>query len=1272
MIANNDESTAHRSLKFSKAIISTPQKPIATKDLLTRLQQLSDELSTIDQENPDLPSFQKIKDDLVNPKLIKSANVGVQAYVCCAIADILRIYAPDAPFTANNLSAIFRAMFNQFRKLADPNNPYFQQQCYLLKRLAEVRSIILITDIKDSEELIESVFNVFYDLSNKEFPTRLEPLISDILSEVMAEAEVVPHNVLKLILDKLLSHSSTDSMITPRAKISNPGFNFSVSICEANLDRMSRQVAQYFSEMLYESSGQIDNTNDKVNSIRALEGLKKIHKLSIQIWNYVPGLLNSVMGLIDDELNADDETIRSLATETIGQMIGCPAASHNFILTFKDTWVNWLKKTLDVSSTVRSKWIEQLPLIFNNQHNATSEVATELCNGLNKCLLDVDEKVRLFSCISIEKVPFEKFTRICNKEIMTTLFQLIRERNPDIRNQAIKVLSNHCNQYFNAVEKNEKIDFGGKGKEESDELEQEIFQQIPNQLLSLIYINQKDITSSVDLCLFEKLLPFENNTVLRANRLCQFFSTLDEKSKKSFFAINQRQQQYSNALKSFVELCEQYGKVGSLNEADSSGMGSQVILSKLEKTIKWFCVSIPDGFNAFSCFERFYKLKNFRFLHLMKLCISPESDFGTVKNSMKELLTKLTNPKYLRLEDERNNISTSDMVSCFKLLLYRSSMIFYNKSNIIELINYSKGETHEWNSISDEILTNVSAIIPDVFKNQVSNLIELIQDNDTRTIPRGNCLKTVYRFIKKYPDLYPKDNSFSETLETLCVKGSPYEAKYALKLIEFSLRKELYCSELVDKVYPIDIKKTNLATSLTTIAQLFVVDPLVIENVASDLTTALIKEILLVNDSSLAKTENEEENFLPSYSDLQRDNGEYPKLLEKLCVLDIFTNRLRAFSEHEMSKEEISEVAKPIIKLFVTIISNGGEIVKDIETPKLYQLHLRLKAGLCLLKLAKFKSYNDYFTTDVLNRLVYLVQDQNPNIRNVFLAKLQKYLSKYLIPEKFLSLVYFMNNDPDKEIYFTVKTWIKSMHKRLEAKQDIKLEKSLIRLIHLISHNASFTTKIEAEPLEAYKFALETFVFYMNNIIKSDNISLLYYVASRVKQFRDGLINQSLYETQPFPQEVNNLYCCAELCQLIVKEFSVAKNWPILSWPGKIQLPNDLFNPMMSTNEAQTIISKVYIPDEIQAELRNLMRLNLVSMNKKRNNTVLGNGTNSGNKKPKKPKTKKLKPKEYKRKRAPICDEPLRQSNRKKNSINYGDVDSDVDMENDDDEISYV
>lgn len=1236
-------------LRFKKPIISTVNEPIPTKELLSRLQILTDELSAVHQDQVDIETFASIKKDLANKKLLKHANVGVQAYVCCGISDILRIYAPDAPFTANELSQIFRAFFQQFKKLADTENPYFQQQNYLLKRLAEVRSVILITDLPDAQQLIESMFEIFYDLSTKKFPARLEPLVSDILSEIISESDVVPHNVLKMILNKFLTNFPEESAITSglKSNISNPGFNFSLSICEANLDRMSRQVAQFFSEMLYESTShaeRAENNNDrsntskdKINQVQAIESLRKIHKLSIQIWKAIPELLGSVMGLFNDELNTDDEKIRILATETIGNMIGASpsvsvVAKANFIIAHRETWLNWLKKTLDVSPAVRCKWVEQLPQIINSSNSSTSDISTELCNGVTKCLLDTDERVRLTACISIERIPFDKFTsRVCNKNIMSTLSQLIREKNPEIRNEIIKILGNLYNQYFEAKANNKVLDFGSNNEVDSNELEKSIYYGIPNQIISLIYINDKNITSAVDICIFEKLLPFESNGIKRVDRLAQFYNNLNEKSKASFFAINKRQRQISDVLQTFVETAEAYSKLGSINDnneekenmrndsgkSDSENMtaeGKRETLIKMDKIINWLCVSFPDGLNTHACLEKLFKLKNFRFFYLIKVCISPESDYNTIKNSMKELLNKLTNAKNIRLEDERSNVSTTDMVSNFKILLYRASVILYNKSNMTELINYSKDSKHGWNCAANEILENVSVLIPEVLKFHVNSLTDIlinaegIIDRDSE-FSISNNLRTIYHFIKRFPDLFPTDLNFTESLKSLATNGSPREATYSIKVLGLSSKKELYGSAIINSIYPLDVNHTHFVTHLSAIAELFLVDPLSVEDLASDLTVLLIKEILLQN------RKNDEENLIENEtwiddSMLDCNFEKYTTLYEKILALRIFVNRLKSidksFSNKSEPTEEAISVAQPIFKLLLSIIGNGGEIVKEkagtLSTPKVYQLKLRLTAGLYLLKLAKCPIFNHMFTHSTINRLIYLLQDHNDDVRHDFLMKLEKDLSDESVSERFLPLIFFMGHEPKLTLKSDASIWIKSMYKRKGANNNMKFERSIVRLIHTIVHNDEFTdlmkkainlsdpSEQENQLVKAYSYALEYIIFYLLTIGKSENCSLLYYFASRIKQYRDATIDQSLYDVEPLPQEVLNIYCIAELTQLIIKELCDIKSWTLQTWPGKIQLSSDLFAPMTSTKEAHDIITKIYIADNLQLKLRGMFK----------------------------------------------------------------------------------
>ncbi len=57
----------------------------------------------MDQDQVDLDSLKGVTRDLINANLIGHKDQGVRAYVACCISDLLRLYAPDAPYTVREL-----------------------------------------------------------------------------------------------------------------------------------------------------------------------------------------------------------------------------------------------------------------------------------------------------------------------------------------------------------------------------------------------------------------------------------------------------------------------------------------------------------------------------------------------------------------------------------------------------------------------------------------------------------------------------------------------------------------------------------------------------------------------------------------------------------------------------------------------------------------------------------------------------------------------------------------------------------------------------------------------------------------------------------------------------------------------------------------------------------------------------------------------------------------------------------------------------------------
>jgi sister-chromatid-cohesion protein PDS5 len=90
-------------LRFNQSLSWRAGKPIPTGELLKRLDALATELRDMDQEDTDKESLKSVAKDLAGQHLLGHKDKGVRAYTACCLVDILKICAPDAPFTGSQL-----------------------------------------------------------------------------------------------------------------------------------------------------------------------------------------------------------------------------------------------------------------------------------------------------------------------------------------------------------------------------------------------------------------------------------------------------------------------------------------------------------------------------------------------------------------------------------------------------------------------------------------------------------------------------------------------------------------------------------------------------------------------------------------------------------------------------------------------------------------------------------------------------------------------------------------------------------------------------------------------------------------------------------------------------------------------------------------------------------------------------------------------------------------------------------------------------------------
>lgn len=344
-------------IKFDEPLSWRAGKAIAVADLLSRLQKLQSELTTYDEDNVDHAAFTRLGLDLASTNLLGHKDRGVRAWAVACVVDLLRICAPDAPFSNSQLKDIFTVIISSILPaLADPSNAYNAQHFYVLKSLTEYKSIILIADVDHAENLILPLVTACFDIvsgSSKhsgeiEVSKTVEFHLNNLLAVVIDEVDV-PQEVTDIIISQFLRiEPNGHQPHTGKKKQSNPqdakqgnlllkeypaAYNMAKFVCTTCTERMLSLISAYFANVIVDASSttQVDrhpkhagrgaqDLNPTEDDVEGLADLSKAHRLVRELWRACPDVLVNVVPQIETELSSATVALRVLATETLGDL----------------------------------------------------------------------------------------------------------------------------------------------------------------------------------------------------------------------------------------------------------------------------------------------------------------------------------------------------------------------------------------------------------------------------------------------------------------------------------------------------------------------------------------------------------------------------------------------------------------------------------------------------------------------------------------------------------------------------------------------------------------------------------------------------------------------------------------------------------------------------------------------------------------------------------------------------------------------------------------
>ena len=142
-------------------IASTPD------ELIRRLKTLAHTFQTLSQQEDEstYSDYTPLAIHLADDHYLSHSSRDVQLLVACCIADILRIFAPDAPYKdPNQIKTIFYFLIKQLGGLKDPKDPAFKRYFYLLENMAYVKSFNMCFDLEECSEIFCALFQLMFKI----------------------------------------------------------------------------------------------------------------------------------------------------------------------------------------------------------------------------------------------------------------------------------------------------------------------------------------------------------------------------------------------------------------------------------------------------------------------------------------------------------------------------------------------------------------------------------------------------------------------------------------------------------------------------------------------------------------------------------------------------------------------------------------------------------------------------------------------------------------------------------------------------------------------------------------------------------------------------------------------------------------------------------------------------------------------------------------------------------------------------------------------------
>ncbi|KAJ3030475.1 UNVERIFIED_CONTAM: hypothetical protein HDU68_008891 [Siphonaria sp. JEL0065] len=1145
-------------------------KPLATAELVSRLQSTHTFLRGQEQETADTNALRATAKSLL--LTVGHRDRAARSLAACCLADVLRLFAPDAPYTAPELKAIFSLFVAQLVHLKDAAGPFFENHYYTLESLATVKSIILLTDL-DADDLVAQLFKTIYQLVKPDFQKNVYGLLLQLLQCVVEESQTLPPDVVEMIISQF--DKPTNQMSR----------QLSIDLCNAVTDKLQRYICQYFGDLFYASMKGANNANrdghdddDDDDDDHATMGrvahsdFQYAHRLILEMNNTCRNILLNVIPLFEDQLKCEDEKVRELSTDVLGKIF--VDSGSRVALVYPAIWKVWLERRNDKNSSIRILWLQYCHEVYRHHPELCADIST----GLEQKFYDPDDKVRLAAIKVMGMLEPLALTNV-SRELLLHLADRCKDKKPALRVEAIQALANIF-----------KLTYQDIVSDENQAAEK--YGWIPGCLLELVYLGDLETGIVLERVLHEDIFIYTYDDMQRTDRLLRIVGNLTEKQNNAFLNVIDKQASMMKDFLMYISLCEQWNG-GIMDKNDGT------VEAKLNALMQHIATKFPDPKRAMTSLQKFAKNNENRVYKLFRGLMLDTADFKTIAKNSKEIMK--------RLEPH------AGLQETFVVILRRVSLTIIGKSNIPRLIEVARVSSQRQNrsmevsmadttvdhdlsrvaATAEALIKKLSTAFPGVYGSHLKEFLDLLTSKDDSLVSES--LEGLSQFIKVHPKSVQLNSTELQVIANFSLHGTIRQAKQAGTILAFltdsSPRKKIIrqigtilknTTSLLPKAVAeyeafqtakqeddaqgdlsfgsLEMPLVKLPTWLSTLSQLALYARAEYEEIQSFMGEMIIKGLL--SKTHVQRDPHEGEDWV-GWENLHIEG------VLKVLGIKILVNRVRSLEEDSTA---LMHYGKSLYKLLNIVVEKEGEIAvgkggSSAPTCNAFKSHLRQVAAISLLKLAKIPSCDALMVIADRNRLMLTIQDPCWQTRDAFVERLRKYLTKRSIPHRYIAILCMAALEPDDDIRKKAHSFL-SREAKAASKNDnaSTLESVFVDVLHMVTHHPDFGMDVEDISLSA-----KYIQFYIDIVATSENVSFLFHSAAQLKTLVD--LHHTGAKSDP-------IYHISDLTQFLIQEHCKHHQWALNSYPDVIPYKRELFKKFPSSKESNENIKKSYLSKE--------------------------------------------------------------------------------------------